>query len=99
MNYGKSIKIIRSATGLNQNDFAKVVGLDPSLLSRYESGERPLSEEFIMKVTQKLRVPIELLKLMSAEESELKNLTEQEASRLGLALMRIITHAEENINK
>lgn len=99
MNYSKSIKIIRSATGLNQNDFAKVVGLDPSLISRYESGERPASEEFIRKITQKLRIPEELFTLISTEKSELKNITENEAARLGSELIRILVHAEENIKK
>lgn len=99
MDYSKSIKIIRSITGLNQNDFADFIDLDPSLISRYESGERVPSEDFVKKLIQKLKIPRKLLELISAEAPELKNISEEEARTLGTELVKVLIHAEKSVKK
>ncbi len=48
------LKTLRSASGLTQVQLSQAIGVDQSLVSRYESGERLPSHEIIDKI--KVRV-------------------------------------------
>jgi len=47
MNYGKAIKILRSAKNLEQQELAKKIGLDSSYISLIENGKRKPSPKRI----------------------------------------------------
>jgi transcriptional regulator with XRE-family HTH domain len=90
MNYSKTIKIIRAARGLSQQDFATLTGIDPSLVSRIESGQRPLSVTNLKKISTKLSIPESLIKLLSSEETELKGLTKVEYQKMAESLLSLL---------
>ncbi len=90
MNYSKTIKIIRAAIGLSQQDFASLTEIDPSLVSRIESGQRSLSVTNLKKISTKLSIPESLMKLLSSDETELKGLTKDEYQKMAESLLSLL---------
>ena len=39
------LKLLRVASGYNQRQIARIVGVDTSLICRYEKGDRPMPKE------------------------------------------------------
>ncbi|EEG77716.1 helix-turn-helix domain-containing protein [Dethiobacter alkaliphilus] len=46
---GQRIKLLREEHGYTQRDFAKVIGINNSVLSRIEAGIRPVEDELLSK--------------------------------------------------
>lgn len=90
MNYSKTIKIIRAVRGLSQQDFASVTKIDPSLVSRIESGQRSLSVANLKKISTKLSIPESLIKLLSSDETELKGFTKDEYQKMAESLLSLL---------
>ena len=59
--FGKRLKEIRERMGISQRSFAKMLGLDPAQLFRYERGERVPTEPVIKQVAEKLKVSTDYL--------------------------------------
>jgi len=47
---GDNIRELREALGRTQKEFAEIIGIDPSLLSLWETGERIPKGESIQKI-------------------------------------------------
>ena len=92
MNYNKSFKIIRAATGLAQFQFAKKIGIEPSLLSRIESGERKPTLMSLKLVSNKLSVPMELIELLAKEKNDLKQISNKKFARIGEELLGLVVN-------
>jgi len=90
MNYGKAIKIIRSAKGLEQRGLASVLNLDPSYISLLEKGKRKPNQRLITLISNKLAIPKNLFQLLASEKQDLKNIKEEEATNLARHLLRIL---------
>lgn len=90
MNYTKALKIIRTAKGLSQQEFAKKVGLSNSLVSRIESGERNLSKKTLVQISKKLDVPTSLISLLSLEITDENKFEVKDMEKLGRVLLKII---------
>lgn len=88
MKYNKTFKIIRAATGLSQQNFAKKIGVDPSLISRIELGTREPTQRTIQAISKKLSISPNLMKLLSKEKSEIV-LNGIEVNKIGLELLKI----------
>ena len=87
MKYDKAIRLIRASTGLNKTDFAKAVGLDLSLISRYETGERIPTKENIKKISESLAISPSLIDLIASPEADLNKINEREAAKIGKILL------------
>jgi transcriptional regulator with XRE-family HTH domain len=62
------IRDFRQARGLSQDQLAKVMGVDPSQVSRWESGDREPTLESISRLARALDVSIDVLMHAPAEE-------------------------------
>ncbi len=69
MDYGRALRIIRAARNLTQIEVAKLVGCNPSAVSRYESGDRVPSLDQAQRLAKGMQVPFDLF-LVLAEEQE-----------------------------
>ena len=90
MNYGKAIKIVRTAKGFSQSDLANKLGLAPSYISRLEAGSRKPTMETMESIAAKLDVPLYLLILLSSEKQDIKNLPYEHISDLGANLLNLV---------
>jgi SOS-response transcriptional repressor LexA len=55
-NFGKRLKQAREYYELNKKDFAKMIGLAPSTVGRYESGEYDIMMGTMMDIAEKLHI-------------------------------------------
>lgn len=90
MNFGKSIRIIRAKKGVSQQDFAIFTGIDPSLISRIESGERKPSKNNLNAISRKFDIPIELIKLLALEKKDLRELKPEEVESISSNLLGLL---------
>lgn len=56
MKLGEIIKIRRSEDNLSLKEFADYLGISESMLSRIESGERRINQEYLGKVAKYLKI-------------------------------------------
>jgi transcriptional regulator with XRE-family HTH domain len=89
MNYGKALKILRVHKGLEQNEFAKLMGISSSLLSRIEKGERALSHLKKEYVANKLGIPSSLIDILAIDNKNEQIFSEKEVADLGKILLEI----------
>ena len=71
MNYGKAIKIVRTAHGLSQRDLADRLSIGPSHLSLIEAGKRQPSLSVLDEIASELRVPPHLLTVLASEPDDI----------------------------
>lgn len=90
MNYNIAFKIIRGATNMSQFQFAKKIGLEPSLISRIESNKRVPTQRTIDLVTQKLSIPTNLIEMLAKEENEINNLDKKDWAKIGEELVKLL---------
>jgi transcriptional regulator with XRE-family HTH domain len=93
MNYNIAFKIIRGATGLTQSQFAKTVDIEPSLLSRIESGARVPTQRTLELISEKLTISMELIELLSKETSDVNNIDNKKLALIGEELMKLLMNA------
>lgn len=67
MNAGKTLRMLRTAAGFNQKEFAARLQISASTLSLYESGEREPPLSFLQAVSRELRIPVSVLLAESGE--------------------------------
>lgn len=58
---GKNIKAAREFTKLSQGDVAKYLGVDQSLISKVEAGERTINAESLERLARLLCIPVKEL--------------------------------------
>ena len=90
MQYGRAIKLARTARGFSQRKLAEAVVLDPSYISRIEAGARVPTLESLETISGALRVPLHLLVLLASEDEALRGVTSDQASRLGTELLNLL---------
>lgn len=91
MNFSRAIKIIRATKGLSQSELAEISGIDASLISRFESGNRKPSINNLEAVSKKLAIPLYLMTLLASEKKDLKGISEKKAQELGKKLLELLT--------
>ena len=67
MEYGRAIRVVRSAHGLSQRQLADRIGGSPSHLSLIESGKRAPSLKLLEEIADSLAVPMHLLTLLASD--------------------------------
>jgi transcriptional regulator with XRE-family HTH domain len=70
MNYGRAIKIVRTAHGLTLAQLAEKVSVGASHLSLIESGRRSPSVEVLHEIADGLGTPLHLLTLLASDAAE-----------------------------
>ena len=68
---GENIRKLRDNAGFTQSNIAQFVGVDQSLISKVEKGERTLSADLIEKLAALFAVPVEELENQSIVASKL----------------------------
>lgn len=92
------IREFRKAKGIYQEDFAAIVGLTQSNLSRYETNGLDLTEEMIAKLRAKFGEEIDSYFTDSYEQVRDKSIPEQQAGNLTmLDMLSIIKKQNETI--
>ena len=95
MDYGKAVRIARSARGLNQSELGRKVGRNGSFISRIESGNRTPSLATLEEISKALSVPYFLLMLLGSEDEELDGITPDQAGVLGQSFLTLIRSVEK----
>jgi transcriptional regulator with XRE-family HTH domain len=91
MNYGRAIRIVRSAFGLSQAQLADLLTIGPSQLSFIESGKRKPSLKVLGEVSTALEVPPHLLTLLASEPEDVKDPRHAtEVSEMANSLLRVL---------
>lgn len=70
MNFGIALQRIRTRQYIAQEEFASILGLSQSALSRIESGERKPSHAKLLVIAKKLKISVGLLYLLALEETD-----------------------------
>jgi transcriptional regulator with XRE-family HTH domain len=97
MNYGKAIRICRSAHGLSQGELAKRLSIGASQLSLIEAGKRQPSVKVLEQVSAALRVAPHLLTVLASEPEDLDQPDRQaQLCELGRALLQLLVSANED---
>lgn len=58
---GRRIEAVRLATGMAQNDFADVIGVDPSSYSKIKAGKKALNSDMAYRASQRFAVSMDFL--------------------------------------
>ena len=91
MDYGRAIRVVRSAHGLSQRQFADRIDVSPSHLSLIESGKRNPSLPLLEKIAGCLAVPMHLLTLLA---SDVRNVDDpahaEQIAAVAKALLRVL---------
>ena len=94
MNYGKAIRICRTAHGLTQSQLAERLSVGKSHLSLIESDKRAPSLKVLDEVSIVLGVPPHLLTLLASEPGDLRSPNnERETLELAKALLNLLVSA------
>ncbi len=59
--FGERLKEVRELQKMTRRELAKEAGIDPSLISRYEHGDRSPTAENIVRIAQALKVSADYL--------------------------------------
>lgn len=95
MNYAKAFRTIRASRGASQRQFAELLKVDPSYISRIEAGERVPSTQILEEISSRFAVPLYLMMLLASEESDLKDIPAKEAEKLGKDLLKLLVIHKE----
>ncbi len=90
MDYGKAIRIVRSARGISQKALAERAKLDPSYVSQIETGAKVPSIATVENMAEVLGIPVYLLMLLGSNQNDLRGLDPPQAAELGSRLLRIL---------
>ena len=79
------IKEIRAESGLNQQEFAKVLNVSKPLIAMIETGQKEVTKKFIIKLSEKLEVnPGAITPFIFSDELSNKKLNSLEKKLLDL---------------
>ncbi|HVJ50258.1 helix-turn-helix transcriptional regulator [Desulfitobacterium sp.] len=66
-NIGAQIKVLRENSGFTQKNIANYLGVDQSLISKFEAGERPISADMLERLVTLFGCSISVFKEATAE--------------------------------
>jgi transcriptional regulator with XRE-family HTH domain len=93
MDYGKAIRVGRSARGLTQTELAERTSIGPSELSLIESGKRQPTVKVLGQISDALQIPLHLL--LASEPKDLKEReSEPEINELAKDLLRLLVSTD-----
>jgi transcriptional regulator with XRE-family HTH domain len=96
MNYGKAIKIVRTAHSLSQNELAERLSIGASQLSLIEAGKRQPSLKVLDEISKALGVPPHLLTLLASGPSEIDRKADpKQIAELARSLLELLVSSGE----
>ena len=96
MNYGRAIRIVRTAYGLTLAQLAERLSVGASHLSLVESSKRQPSLKVLVEISVALEVPLHMLTLLASVPSELDDPNNAEQiTNVAKALLRLLVSAGE----
>jgi transcriptional regulator with XRE-family HTH domain len=96
MDYGKAIRMVRTAYGLTQAELAERLSIGKSQLSLIESGSRQPSLQVLDEVSIALNIPPHLLTLLASERKDLDKVEDEKAlADLATALLKLLASTGE----
>ena len=90
MNLGKAIKLCRTQKGMKQSDLAGLADISVSYLSLIEQGKRDPNFSMVQNIASALKVPVNILVFLSAEQDELKGMSAELAEKLSFTALQLI---------
>lgn len=98
MNYGRAIRIVRTARGLTKSQLAARLSIGASYLSLIEAKKREPSLSVLEEISNALRVPPHLMTLLASDASDLDdpNNSEQIAN-LARSLLHLLVEEEQPV--
>lgn len=91
MNYGRAIRVVRNACGLNQTELASRLDVGASHLSLIEAGKRRPSVKLLADISFATGVPVHLIALLASEPSDLEREENvAQVNALAQALLRVL---------
>jgi len=90
MNYSKALAVVRVSRGLQQKDIADILDKSPSYISKIEKGERPMTEEMVKSLCEKLKIPADLFFLIGKDKSNLESQDRELIDNMSQELLKII---------
>lgn len=69
--FGKNLRLIRGAVGINQKDMGAALGISTSIMNRYEQGANMPRTDFLQKIFKFFDVPVVML--TSGNDGEILN--------------------------
>ena len=94
MDYGRAIRIVRTAYGLTQTELAERLSIGSSQLSLVEAGRRQPSLKVLDEVSNALGVPAHLLTLLASEPEDIDDKRNApEIAELAKALLKLLVSA------
>lgn len=96
MNFGKAIKIVRSARNIPQSDLARKVDLDPSYISLIEKNKRIPSTNTLHKISDVLNVPFYLLILLASDKNKLNTIEGAKKTQLAELILDVLLENEQH---
>ena len=92
------LKYLRSSHGISQAELSKAIGVSPSTIGMYETGEREPNFEIEEKIADYFNVSLDTLRGKSAAAPliELDKLSDQNQTRL-LAYYQALIDSQEDI--
>jgi len=94
VDYGRAIRIVRTAYGLTQAELADRLSVGSSQLSLIEAGRRKPSLKVLDEVSNALGVPAHLLALLASEPEDIDDKQNSpEITELAKALLKLLVSA------
>lgn len=96
MDYGRAIRIVRTAYGLSKGDLARRLSIGASHLSLIERGKRQPSVAVLAELSTELRIPPHLLALLASEPGDIDDpRNAEQVAELARSLVRLLVAAGE----
>lgn len=96
MNYGRAIRIVRTAHSLSKAELARQLTIGASHLSLIERGKREPSVAVLDELSTVLRTPPHLLALLASETGDLDDpKNADQVAELARSLVRVLVAATE----
>ena len=96
MDYGRAIRIVRTAHGLTKAQLARELSIGASHLSLVERGKRTPSVDVLDEISRVLRVPPHLLALLASDPGDLDDpKNAEQVGELARSLVRVLVSAGE----
>ncbi len=97
MDFAKAVRIARSIAGYSQKELADRANVDASLISLVESGKRQPSAATLVSIGKGLNLPMHLLTMLGAEESDLRSISAEDFQTLTQSIARLVLGYETAI--
>lgn len=87
---GRKLASARKKAKINQDVLAQYLGIDQSLVSKYESGERPITMDALDKLADLFRCSLDYFLFEKKEETLLENIATRGSSIDGESLKSLV---------